>query len=159
MLLGGVVAAVFALAFVSARRFGPLALSLAAGSVLAELWASTLSVVIGGMGLVVPGLPSVVLATVIVTLLPLLVLLGGGPRYQGKYERILSSAAIALLTAALLVRPLGASMVVAGESFVIHQLISGWWQYVVTAGLLLGIADIFLLHTVPAAAKTSKAKH
>ncbi len=150
MLFGLIIGFVFTVAFISSRRFGPLALALAAGSMLADMWSEWLAVIIGGFGVVVPGLPHGVIATLIIILAPLTLLLFGGPRYHGKYERIMSALLIALLTAALLVRPLGRYMVLDGDALKIYQLLYQWWQIVVTAGLLLGLIDIFLLHSARA---------
>ena len=148
ILFGIIVAVVFALAFVSNRRFGPLALALAAGSMLADFWASGLAIIIGGLGVNTPELPSGLLATVVLLMSPLLLLLFGGPRYSGKYQRIASAAMIALLTAALLVRPLGQYIALDGEALKAYKILHDWWQYVATAGLLIGLIDLFLLHSV-----------
>ena len=154
VLFGAIVLAVFVIAFVSSRRFGPMALALAAGAMLAEIWSEWLAIIIGGFGVEVPGLPHGVIATLIILLAPLFLLLFGGPRYQGKHERAISAVLIALLTAALLVRPLGRYLVLDGDALKAYQMLSDWWQYVVTAGLILGLIDLFLLHS----ARTSHAK-
>lgn len=157
LLFGVILVVVFAVAFVSNRRFGPLALALAAGSMLAEFWAGGLAIIIGGLGVNMPELPSGVLATVILLISPLLLLLFGGPRYSGKYQRIASAVMIALLTAALLVRPLGQYMVLDGEALNVYKILNEWWRYVVTVGLMIGLADLFLLHSVKL--PSSKKKH
>lgn len=157
LLFGIIVAVVFVVAFVSNRRFGPLALALAAGSMLADFWASSLAIIVGGFGINTPELPSGVLAAVVLLVMPLLLLLFGGPRYSGKYQRIASAMMIALLTAALLVRPLGKHMALDGEALKMYKILNDCWQYVVTAGLLIGLVDLFLLHSVKL--PSSKKKH
>lgn len=157
ILFGIIVAVAFALAFVSNRRFGPLALALAAGSMLADFWASGLAIIIGGLGVNMPELPSGLLATVVLLMSPLLLLLFGGPRYSGKYQRVASAAMIALLTAALLVRPLGQYITLDGETLKFYKILHDWWQYVATVGLLIGLIDLFLLHSVKL--PSSKKKH
>ena len=147
ILFGTIIVTVFVVSFFSSRRFGPLALALAAGAMLAEMWSEWLVIIIGGLGVEVPGLPHGVIATLIILLAPLFLLLFGGPRYHGKYERIMSAVMISLLTAALLVQPLGRYLVLDGDALKAYQILSDWWQYVVTAGLLLGLVDIFLLHS------------
>ena len=80
---------VTALAFVLNRRFGMLALSLAVGALLAELWAEWLAGVIGGLGVSnVAGLPNGVVATIILTVGPLVLLLVTGPKGPGKLLRL-----------------------------------------------------------------------
>ena len=157
LLFGVILVVVFAVAFVSNRRFGPLALALAAGSMLAEFWASGLAIIIGGLGVNMPELPSGVLATVVLLISPLLLLLFGGPRYSGKYQRIASAGMIALLTAALLVRPLGQYMALDGEALNVYKILNEWWRYVVTVGLKNGLAEQFMLHSVKL--PSSKKKH
>ena len=154
LLFGGVVAVVFAGAFVTSRRFGVLALGLAAGSVSAGLWADWLARFLSGFGLSLPWLPIGVLATVILLLAPVLALLFSGPKYHGRYDRIASALAIGLLTAAFLVQPLGKFLILKGDALAVYQWLSGVWQYVVTAGLTLGVIDLFLSHS-----KNSSKKH
>lgn len=157
ILFGAIVAVTFLMAFVSGRRFGPLALALAAGAMLAGFWSEWLAVLIGGLGVSVPGLPNGVLATVIMTIAPLCLLLLGGPKYQKKHERVLAAVLIALVTAALLVKPLGQFMTLEGDALAVYKVLNEWWRVVVTAGLLAGLADVFMLHTVKVSA--AKKKH
>ena len=49
ILFGAILATVFAVAFVSSRRFGPLALALATGFLLSEWWGSWLTGVLDGL--------------------------------------------------------------------------------------------------------------
>lgn len=156
IIFGAILAVVFVIAFVSSRRFGPLALALAAGSLLAELWADWLTIIIGGFGIDVPGLPQGVIATLILLLAPLILLFLGGPRYRGKWERFFSALMIALLTAALLVQPLGKYMQLDGEALAVYQVLSEWWKYVVSVGLVLGLIDVFLLHSAKAPEHSKK---
>ena len=146
LLFGAIVVAVFLIAFISARRFGPLALGLAAGSLLAELWAGWLTALLESVGVEVSWLPMGVVATLVLLLAPLIILLLGGPRYFARVERVLSACAIALLTAALLVKPLGKYLVLDGQALSVYTWLVSVWQYVVTTGLVLGIVDMFLLH-------------
>ena len=146
LLFGAIVVVVFLVAFISARRFGPLALGLAAGSLLAELWTDWLTTLLEGIGVDISWLPMGVVATVLLLLAPLVILLLGGPRYFARVERVLSACAIALLTAALLVRPLGEYLVLDGQALSVYTWLVSVWQYVVTVGLVLGIVDVFLLH-------------
>ncbi|OYX42109.1 hypothetical protein B7Y94_04020 [Candidatus Saccharibacteria bacterium 32-49-12] len=150
VLFGSIIVAVFTIALLSGRRFGPLALALSAGSMLAEIWADWLTVIVSGLGFEIPGLPYGVVSTMIILLGPLFLLLFGGPRYYSKFQRILSAVLIALLTAALLVIPLGRYMTLDGEALNFYKILVEWWQYVVTVGLVAGLVDLFLLHSARA---------
>lgn len=147
LLFGIIVLIVALVAFLSARRFGVLALALAAGSVLAGLWADWLNELLKSSQIVVPGLPLGVLAEVILLIAPLAVLLFSGPKYRGRLVLIFSALAIGLLVVAFLIQPLGEFLVLQGDALVFYEWVSGVWQYVVTIGLILGVIDLFLLHT------------
>ena len=147
ILFGAILAIVFTIAFVSSRRFGPLALSLAAGFLLSEWWASWLTGLLDGLKLAVSWLPNCVIAALTLTLIPLFTLLLGGPRYQRKHEKIISAVAIAFLTASLLVVPLGKYVSLDGQALDLYKIFSNNWRYVATLGLVCGVIDLFMLHT------------
>ena len=149
VLFGGIVFIVFVGAFLSARRFGVLALALAAGSVLAGLWADTLA----GRFLQFSETQSVmvpagVIANIVLLIAPVVLLLLSGPKYHGKWDRLLSAMAIGVLTAAFLVNPLGKFMLLEGQALVVYDWLAATWQYVVTVGLVFGVIDLFLLHNL-----------
>ena len=156
ILFGVIVAVIFAAAFVSSRRFGPLALALAAGFLLAEWWSNWLGSILDGFGMELDWLPNGVIAVLLLLLAPLFALLASGPKYQKKHMKIVSAAGIAFLAAALLVMPLGKFMSLDGQALELYKMFAGAWRYIATAGLVLGVVDLFLAHTAPA--RTSK-KH
>lgn len=147
ILFGAILAIVFTIAFVSSRRFGPLALALAAGFLLSEWWASWLTGLLDGLKLAVSWLPNGVIAALTLTLIPLFTLLLGGPRYQRKHEKIISAVAIAFLTASLLVVPLGKYVSLDGQALDLYKVFANNWRYVATLGLVCGVIDLFMLHT------------
>ena len=156
ILFGVIVAVIFAASFVSSRRFGPLALALAAGFLLAEWWSSWLGSILDGFGMELDWLPNGVIAVLLLLLAPLFALLASGPKYQKKHMKIVSAAGIAFLAAALLVMPLGKFMSLDGQALELYKMFAGAWRYIATTGLVLGVVDLFLAHT--ASARTSK-KH
>lgn len=156
ILFGVIVAVIFAAAFVSSRRFGPLALALAAGFLLAEWWSNWLGSILDGFGMELDWLPNGVIAVLLLLLAPLFALLASGPKYQKKHMKIVSAAGIAFLAAALLVMPLGKFMSLDGQALELYKMFADAWRYIATTGLVLGVVDLFLAHT--ASARTSK-KH
>lgn len=146
-MFGGIVVVVFVGAFLSARRFGVLALGLAAGSVLAGLWAEVLAGRFVQFSEVqsIP-MPAGVIASVALLVVPTLLLLLSGPRYRGRWDRVLSAVMVGVLTAAFLVEPLGKYMLLEGQALGVYRWLEGAWQYVVTVGLVLGVIDLFFLH-------------
>lgn len=153
-----IVAAVFAGAFVSGRRFGALSLGLAAGSILSGFWAADLAVPLRGVGLSTEWLPAEVLATIILLIAPAAILLFSGPKYTKKFGRVVSALAIGVLTAAFLVKPLGGLMTLEGMALEVYKALAESWQYVVGAGLIIGVFDLFMLHNTRAL-KIDKKKH
>lgn len=153
-----IVAAVFAGAFVSGRRFGALALSLAAGSILSGFWADGLAIVLSGVGWSSDRLPAEVIATIVLLLAPAIILLFNGPKYTKKAHRTVSALAIGVLTAAFLVRPLGGLMSLEGAALDVYKALAEYWQFVVGAGLVMGVIDLFTLHTA-IGGKIDKKKH
>lgn len=156
ILFGVIVAVIFAAAFVSSRRFGPLALALAAGFLLAEWWSNWLGSILDGFGMELDWLPNGVIAVLLLLLAPLFALLASGPKYQKKHMKIVSAAGIAFLAAALLVMPLGKFMSLDGQALESYKMFAGAWRYIATTGLVLGVVDLFLAHT--ASGRSSK-KH
>ena len=156
ILFGVIVAVIFAAAFVSSRRFGPLALALAAGFLLAEWWSNWLGSILDGFGMELDWLPNGVIAVLLLLLAPLFALLASGPKYQKKHMKIVSAAGIAFLAAALLVMPLGKFMSLDGQALEFYKMFAGAWRYIATTGLALGVVDLFLAHT--ASGRSSK-KH
>lgn len=147
ILFGAILVTVFVVAFVSSRRFGPLALSLATGFLLSEWWGNWLTGVLDGLKIETGLLPNGVISGLVLTLVPLIMLLLSGPRYQKKHERIVSAIGIAFLTAALLVVPLGKYISLDGQALELYKIFANNWRYVATFGLVCGLIDIFSLHT------------
>lgn len=147
LLFAVIVAVVSVGAFISGRRFGALSFGLAAGSVLSSLWSGWLAGVMQTYGLSLPWLPVGVLSIVLLLILPMLVLLVSGPKYSKKFKRLVFSLAIGVLTAAFLVQPLVEYMVLEGDAVEVYQWLSSYWQYVVTVGLVVGLMDLFAIHS------------
>ncbi len=145
IVLAIVAAALFITVYVTRRRVGVLGLGLAAGAILSNLWVGDLTpfVAQAGIEIVRPPLSSVV-ATVI-TLLPALILLFGGPGYKGTWQRIVGSLVFAVLAIVFLLEPLGAALVVDESGKPVFEFLQRHQNILITAGL--GFAVIDLLFT------------
>jgi hypothetical protein len=151
-----VLAVLFALAFVTKRKFGVLGLALAAGSMLSELWAAQLTPVVQRAGLEVQNPPLITVVSVVLVLLPALVLLSSGPSYHDKSKRIIGALLFAALAFALIIEPLGSALVLEGQGKVIYQFFDTNRVYIVTVGLVIAVVDLLSTRT----AKTHKSdKH
>lgn len=159
VLLVGVLAVVFVAVLMTGRRIGPLALAAAAGYVFVELWMEAVRVILGGIGINLPWLPDGVVAALILLLIPMGMLMVGGPKYHKKHEKLVAAAVVTLLVAALLVGVLTKYLAVDGAAQTVVQQLTAWRQYIITVGLGMGLVDLFLLHTVKTKSKPGPKKH
>ena len=144
--LGLVTSVVFVLAFLSARRFGILALGLGAGYILSSIWSVELAKFLGKSGL---GLePNIVELLSIVMLLfaPVVMLLFGGPRYGKKFSRLASALMMGILSVLFLAKPLTKIVVMDDAAISLYGQLAIYWPQAITIGLVLGILDIVLMH-------------
>lgn len=80
VLLLAVLVVIFVVVLVTGRRIGPLALAAAAGYIFVELWMEAVRVILGGVGINLPWLPDGVVAALILLLVPMGMLMVGGPK-------------------------------------------------------------------------------
>ena len=121
ILFGAILVTVFAVAFVSSRRFGPLALALATGFLLSEWWGSWLMGVLDGLKFgnwfiakwcnfgISLNVGSVNDAS------------SKWSEISEKHERIISAVGIAFLTAALLVVSMGKYISLDGQALELYK--------------------------------------
>ncbi len=142
-----VLGALFALAFLTKRRFGVLGLALAAGAMLSSLWAETLTPVIREAGVMVDVPPLATLVAVTLVLLPSVVLLFSGPSYSSILMRVVGAFSYAALALALLIEPMGSALILEGRSVDVYQTLLDYRVYIVTAGLIFALFDILSTRT------------
>ena len=159
VLLLAVLVVIFVVVLVTGRRIGPLVLAAAAGYIFVELWMEAVRVILGGVGINLPWLPDGVVAALILLPVPMGMLMVGGPKYHKKHEKLVAAAVITLLVAALLVGVLAKYLAVDGAAQTVVRQLTSWRQYIITAGLGVGLADLFLLHTVKTKSKPGPKKH
>jgi len=159
VLLLAVLVVIFVVVLVTGRRIGPLVLAAAAGYIFVELWMEAVRVILGGVGINLPWLPDGVVGALILLLVPMGMLMVGGPKYHKKHEKLAAAAVITLLVAALLVGVLAKYLAVDGAAQTVVRQLTSWRQYIITAGLGVGLADLFLLHTVKTKSKPGPKKH
>lgn len=147
ILFGGIIAVSTVVALISARRLGVLVMGLAVGSLLSSLWSDWLAGVLTGVGLRISWLPAGVVASVFLLVAPLTLLLVSGPKYTGKFERIFSALTVGVMVAVFLVEPLGQYLVLSGGALDLYKHLLDWWKYIMTTGLVIGVVDIFVMHT------------
>ena len=142
-----VIAALFAVAFFTKRRFGVLGLALAAGAMLSTMWSGDLTPLIINAGFVVvkPPLSSLVSAALI--LLPAVLLLTSGPTYKSMPQRIIGAVAFAALAVALLLEPLGSALTMDNVGKPVYDFFVQYRPVIVTVGLGLAVFDLLTTKT------------
>ena len=135
----------FALPYFTKRRFGVLGLALAAGATLSKLWAAEVTPYVRQVGVevVTPPLESIVAATLIMA--PAALLLLSGPTYHALVQRIVGSAAFAVLALAFLLEPLGGAIIFDSSSQPIYSFLLANKQWIITGGILFALFDLFAL--------------
>lgn len=132
----------FALAYVTKRRFGVLGLALAAGSMLSGMWSAEITPLVRDAGVDIVAPPLATLVSVALVLLPATVLLFSGPSYRHRNERLIGAFLFASLAVALLVEPLGSGLVLVGQSREIYEWLLEYRVWIVTVGLTVALVDL-----------------
>lgn len=138
----------FAVTYITRRRFGVLGLALCAGYLLSTMWTADVTPWIEGAGiqLMTPPLSSVV-AAALVLMPPVLLLIFGGPTYNGPLLRLIGAAAFALLATSFLLGPLGSSLVLDESGMKIYQVLVNNKSFIITATIAYALYDIITMRT------------
>lgn len=137
----------FGLAYITRRRFGVLGLALAAGSMLSGLWATELTPLLRGAGLTLDTPTLITMVSVALVLLPAVILLFSGPSYRDQLRRIGGALLFAALAFALLIEPLGTTLVLQGQGKQVYDFFADNKVYIVTIGLIIALVDLLGVHT------------
>ncbi|MBH1980355.1 hypothetical protein I8H83_02695 [Candidatus Saccharibacteria bacterium] len=132
----------FALAYVTKRRFGVLGLALAAGYVLSRLWEQDIPLLVDRIGVEFVAVSSVTVMTLLVILLPSIALLFGGPTYKTKRGRLVGSALYAVLAVVFSLGALEYSLVLMGQGREVFEFLLANQQYILTIALAGAVVDI-----------------
>lgn len=147
LVLAVLLVALFALAYLTRRRFGVLGLALCAGSLLSTSWASTLTpwVESHGIDFVSPPLSAVV--STLLILGPALLLLFSGPTYSSHIQRIAGAAAFALLAFVFLLQPIGIAFVFDESTSQFYNTIQQSSNLIIVVGILVALGDMLITRT------------
>lgn len=137
---------VFVLVFLSARRFGVLALGLGTGYILSNLWSVQLATLLSQAGLALEANVDELLSMVILLFVPVVILLFGGPKCNKKLSRLISALMVAILSVLFLVKPMEKIVVMDGIIIPLYSQLAAYWPQAITVGLVLGLMDIVLMH-------------
>jgi hypothetical protein len=144
LILAGIAGLLFALAFVTKRRFGVLGLGLSAGALLSGTWSTQVASFLESQHIQANGFSSQVIAVCLLTLAPALLLLIGGPTYHKKLLALVGSIGFALLGILLVLGPI--SPLINAPSNIQHilDLAAKYQPGLVALGVALAVIDMFL---------------
>lgn len=145
----GVFLVLFALAYVSKRKFGLLGLALTAGATLSTLWSYEASLLVSGLGFVPNGPVASAISLSAVVLLPPILLLFHGYSYKGKFARVVGSLLFATLALAFLIEPIGYALVLDGQAAEYYKIALEYRSIVISVGVILAVVDLLLTKHAP----------
>lgn len=160
VILIGIALALFALAFVTKRRFGVLGLGLTAGVILQQLLGATVADLFESQGVPIEPLSYSTAAQIFLIILPPLVLLAGGPKYHDNRGAIIGSLAFSLLATLFILGPLTRDLPTLDEGVkVVLDFIAEWRNVLVAGGVIAAVIDMFLAHGPKLPHRSSSKSH
>lgn len=157
-LLAVVCVVLFALCYMTQRRFGVLGLALTAGSLLSTLWAPDLVAIVGDMGLSTGTISTAAFFSMLLVIAPALLLLFSGPTYSGTRGRLIGAVLFAVLATVLIADPVSRMLVSDQTSRQVFSVIATNLGSIVTIGIVVSLLDLLAIHTSGGHGKPSK-KH
>lgn len=134
----------FLIVFLTKRRYGILAMALAAGYLISTNWAGSVTPFIEQQGVVLVSPPLASVVATALTLLPPLLLLFSGPKYSDMFSRIVASAGFTVLAIAFLLLPFGNALLLEGQALDAFKAISEWQSVIIVVGLVAAVLDVML---------------
>ncbi len=147
--------ALFALAFLSKRRFGTLGLALAAGALLADQLSREVARYFDKLDVPVEPLSSLTAARVVLILLPAIVLLMSGPSYSSKRTAFFGALAFGLMATLLVLGPLTTSLPIEGAVRPMLDFVAANQSLLLACAVTAAVVDSWLTHNL----KSSRKKH
>lgn len=140
-------AALFALAYITKRRFGVLGLALCAGALLSASWTATLTPWVESQGIVFVSPPLSAVVSTLLILGPSLLLLFSGPTYSSAVQRIAGAAAFAILAFVFLLQPIGIAFVFDEATSQVYASVRQASDVIIVVGILAALGDILITRT------------
>jgi hypothetical protein len=141
------VAALFAGAFLSKRRFGVLGLGLAAGAIISPIWGDNASFVVSSTGLVQEGPLVNAIALSALILIPAVLFMFHGYKYKHIFGRVIGSVSFTLLAAAFLAGPIGSALTLTGPVGNVYEWVVANHELIISIGVVFAIVDFLLSKT------------
>lgn len=158
VILGGIAALLWVLAFLSKRRFGLLGLALTAGATVSSLWSYDAGLLLASLGLVPEGPITDAAVLSAITLLPAILLLFHGHVHHRLIGRVFGATFFVLMAMALLVEPIGVGLPVTGVGAQLYSWLQQYSGVIISAGVILSVFDLLLVKVHKPAEKSDKKK-
>lgn len=136
----------FAIAFMTRRRFGVLGLALCAGALLSESLTMAGAAVFDTADIRLDVIDNQTLASLLLILTPSLLLLTGGPRYDTKRGAVIGALGYVLLAVLLSIGPLSNSLSVDTATHETLNTIEAYESILIAAAVLVAVVDMALAH-------------
>ena len=149
-LYAGIVAVMF---YLLGRRFGLAGLSLAAGSLLADIWALPIAQYLASEGVMLEAPPISSIAGIIIILLVGFTVAIKSPKVSGMLARLVNSLAFSLLAVAITYEWFRPAVVLDEASRQYLQILEPHLLSIITGLLILALVDVIIKH-----AKSGKIK-
>ena len=150
-----ITAGLFAVAFITKRRFGILGLALATGSILSDVWVHSAGTVVSTAGISLS--PMIFNAiSVLIVVAPAGVLLFHIHKYKTLAGRIFGSVMFTILAMAFLLEPLGRLFVFQGFGSEAYNILVSNRLIIIGICLTVAIVDKFLSKSAGSSSKRSK---
>lgn len=151
--------ALFAVSYMTKRRFGVLGLALSAGALLSLHWASTVTPFLEARGITtaVPPLSSLVQIALIVA--PPFILLFSGPKYTKKLPQLLGALAFAGLALVFISDILASILVLEQASAALYQFLHDNKSILIVVGIIAAITDVLFTRKQKAHKDSKKSGH
>lgn len=156
MVLASAFVIFFSLAFASKRRFGTLGFALAAGTLLATQTGKDLAALLLSLNIPTGSLSVSSVAVIILTMLPAVILLFGGPTYTTKRSTIIGSLLFATMALLLLMSPLGSVLELDKTGHDILVVIARYAHIILAGFIVCATVDMWSIHTFSRTEKTKK---
>ena len=142
-----IVVVLFAMTYITKRRFGVMGLALCAGYLISEMWTAEVTPFVRGAGfdLLAPPLTSVVAAFLV--LIPASLLVFSGPTYSKHWQRLLGACAFALLATSFILGSLGTALNLDESGKAIYTFLSENKTFIITAGIAYALYDVLTMRT------------
>lgn len=135
-------------AFLSRRRFGILAMAMAAGYVISIYQASYVAEVLSGYNVSFGAMSPTTAVTMAMIILPSILMFFGGPTYVNKRNRIVGSIAYGLTALFFCLGSLEHSLILIGQEKLVYNFILEYREQALVLLMVMAMIDSFFIHTI-----------